>query len=604
VEEKIVCGINGFTWDDSKLIKKMNMSIAHRGPDDDGTYTDTTVSLGNRRLAIIDLSPSAKQPMSNEDHTIWITYNGEIYNFQELRTILEKKGHSFATTSDTEVIIHGYEEYGMEILNELNGMFAFALYDSTKSLLFLARDRFGIKPLYYSIVNGNIIFSSEIKGILVHDIKRDCNEEMIFEYLIHGLIDHKEETFFKSIYRVMPGTYLEFECKTHKIRKKKWYFLHDNTVVDPQKIRESFEKSVRYRLISDVPVGSCLSGGIDSSSIVCSMNTISSNPQIKTFSAIFPGSSIDESQFIEEVIHETGAESYTTVPQLDTLLKDLPNLIHTQEEPFLGTSMYAQYCVMNLAHENGMKVLLDGQGADELFAGYPIYLTPFFIELAKTLKWATLIREGLSYMKTQKNVYLFAHMISSCLRSLIETHDIMPSWIAPGFFYRYSTPRKYIHDLNRKLVETLTHSTIPGLLRYEDKNAMRWSVETRLPFLDHEFVEHVLKIPAELKIRKGITKYIFREAMKGILPEVIRRRTDKIGFATPEEEWLANSEFLEFASTVIDSDSFQKREYWNVEKVKKTFHSFRGGNMRLKRTVWKWINLELWLRMFIDMSYK
>lgn len=597
-----MCGINGFTWGDRELVKKMNLAIAHRGPDGDGIYTDEHISLGNRRLAIIDLSPSAQQPLCNEDHTIWITYNGEIYNFQEIRKDLEEKGHCFITDTDTEVIIHGYEEYGMDILNKAHGMFAFALYDSTESLLYLARDRFGIKPLYYTVLDGTIIFSSEIKGILAHDLEKKCNDQIIFEYLIHGLIDHTEGTFFSSIYRVMPGTYLRVDLKTRAVNKKKWYSFQNHAVTDVHKIRELFEKSVSYRLVSDVPVGSCLSGGIDSSSIVCAMNRLSQNPQIKTFSAVFPGASIDESEFIEEVVHTTGVHSYKVHPQHNTLLKDLPDLIRTQEEPFLGTSMYAQYCVMNLAHETGLKVLLDGQGADELFAGYPMYITPFFLELLTTLKWATFLREALCYMKIQKSLTLFAHAISSCLRSIIPTHDVMPSWITPEFYHTYSTPRTYLHDLNGKLMETLTCSTLPGLLRYEDKNAMRWSVETRLPFLDHEFVEHVLYIPSELKIRGGITKYIFREAMKGALPEMIRRRTDKIGFATPEEAWLQSNEFIECASQVIDAPSFQKRAYWNADKVTKTFQSFKAGNMRSKRTVWKWINLELWLQMFIDAS--
>ena len=595
-----MCGINGFTWNEIELLKKMNTSLAHRGPDDEGTYTDEDVSLGNRRLAIIDLSPSAKQPMCNEDCSIWITYNGEIYNYREIRELLEEKGHSFRTGSDTEVILHGYEEHGIEILNRLNGMFALALYDSNRSLLYLARDRFGIKPLYYSIKGRNIIFSSEIKGLLVHDLEKVPNDEAVFEYLIHGLIDHKEETFFKSIYRVMPGTYLAFNCKTKDMCKKKWYTLQDTTMVDPERIRDSFLKSVRYRLVSDVPVGSCLSGGIDSSSIVCSMNQMSLNPHIKTFSAIFPGTPIDEGRFIEEVIHETGAESHTIIPQVERLLDDLPDLIHTQEEPFSGTSMYAQYCVMRLAHEHDMKVLLDGQGADELFAGYPIYFTPFFIEKFKTLQWASFVCEALSYMKTQKSLLLFVNLISSCLRSLMRTHDVMPSWIDPGFFHQYSSPRTYLHDLNSKLLETLTYSTIPGLLRYEDKNAMRWSVETRLPFLDFELVQNVLYIPANLKIRGGVTKYIFREAMKDILPESIRRRTDKIGFATPEEKWFQSPDFLEFATSVLWSDSFQERKYWDADKVRKTFHSFKKGNMRVGHTLWKWINLELWFRMFID----
>ena len=595
-----MCGITGFNWEDKHLLQKMNEAIAHRGPDDQGVYTNGEVSLGNRRLAIIDLSPAARQPMANEDETIWITYNGEVYNFKEIREDLEEKGHTFTSNSDTEVIIHGYEEYGIDILQKLNGMFAFALYDFNHKNLILARDRFGIKPLYYYYQDRNFIFCSEIKGILTHNIERTPNNRMIFEYLQYGLIDHREETFFNHIYRVMPGTYLVFDLETCSIAKEKWYSLKDKAVLDLQEIRNAFFKSVTYRLVSDVPVGSCLSGGIDSSSIVCAMKDISPETEIKTFSAIFPGTSIDESEYIKEVVEKTDVHSAVVIPEIETLIEDLNDLIWTQEEPFLSTSIYAQYCVMKLAHKNGMKVLLDGQGGDELLAGYPIYFTPYFLELFTTFKWKSFISEGFLYIKQHKNVIPFFQLFVSFIRSLFKTHDLRPGWIDKEFFNHYSRPRTYVFRLTEKLVETLTYSTIPGLLRYEDKNAMRWSVETRLPFLDHRFVESVLYTPPEYKIRKGITKYIFREALKGILPERIRRRTDKIGFATPEDQWFQSELFTGMVEGILDSDSFKKREYWDGEKVKKTFKKYKKGKKRLRRTVWKWINLELWLRMFID----
>lgn len=595
-----MCGIAGFNWEDSQLLKKMNEAIAHRGPDDEGVYTDEAVSLGNRRLAIIDLSPAARQPMSNEDKTIWITYNGEIYNFKKIRKDLEEKGHSFISRSDTEVIIHGYEEYGIDILKKLNGMFAFALYDSDRRILILARDRFGIKPLYYLYQDGSIIFCSEIKGILTHNIKRIPNKRAIFEYLMYGLIDHTEKTFFESISRVMPGTYVHLDLETGTITKKKWYSLKDRSVVDVKRIRDSFFKSVTYRLVSDVPVGSCLSGGIDSSAIVCAMKEICPDSKVKTFSAVFPGTSIDESEYIKEVVKKTGVHSAAIIPSIETLVKDLNDLIWTQEEPFLSTSIYAQYSVMRLAHKNGMKVLLDGQGGDELLAGYPSYFSYYFLELLAALKWKSLVSEAVLYIKQHKNVIPMFQLLSNVVRLLFKPRGLMHTWMNKEFFNHYSRPRTSELTLNEKLVETLTYSTIPGLLRYEDKNAMRWSVETRLPFLDHKFVESVLFIPPEYKIKEGITKYIFREAVKGILPEKISRRTDKIGFATPEDQWLQSSLFTEIAENILDSDSFKKKTYWNGEKVKKTFEKYRKGKKRLRRTVWKWINLELWLRMFID----
>ncbi|MBU7032708.1 MAG: asparagine synthase (glutamine-hydrolyzing), partial [Theionarchaea archaeon] len=264
-----MCGITGFNWEDKKLLKKMNEAIIHRGPDDEGLFSTEEISLGSRRLAIIDLSPAARQPISNEEGTIWITYNGETYNFRKIREELEKKGHTFVSQSDTETIIHGYEEYGINILKKMNGMFAFALYDSSNHALYLARDRFGIKPLYYYSKDGKLIFCSEIKGILLHAIEKLSNENVIFDYLLYGLHDHTESTFFQDIYRVMPGTYVKVDLRRNTLQKKQWYsIVRGESTCNLQDIRDAFFRSVSYRLISDVPVGSCLSGGIDSSSIV------------------------------------------------------------------------------------------------------------------------------------------------------------------------------------------------------------------------------------------------------------------------------------------------------------------------------------------------
>jgi len=595
-----MCGINGFNWEDKDLIKKMNERIKHRGPDDEGVYTDKEISLGNRRLAIIDLSSSAKQPMSNEDSTIWITHNGEIYNFKEIRKDLEKKGHKFVSDSDTEVIVHGYEEYGMDILEKLNGMFAFAIYDSNRKKLFLVRDRFGIKPLYYYFDGKKFIFSSEIKGILVHNIKKTPNNNMIFDYLVFNLTDHSEETFFENIYRAMSGTYLELDLKTKKFIKKKWYSLENkNLTINAQKIRDYFLKSVSYRLISDVPVGSCLSGGIDSSSIVCTMKNISPDSKIKTFSAVFPGKNIDETEYVNEVIKKTNVISFLTNPTPEILFQDLHDLIKTQEEPFLGTSIYAQYSVMKMAHENGMKVLLDGQGGDEIFGGYPSYINPYFLELFMNFKWKIFISQFIQYFKTYRDLSPILFILSRLGRFFIKNKP-KPFCMEKNFFPSYTSPKKSKNSLSQKLIQDLTYSTIPSYLRYEDKNAMRWGVETRLPFLDHEFVEKTIFLPAEYKIRDGMTKYIFREAMKGILPEKIRLRTDKIGFATPMDDWLKSGLFIELAENLIESDSFKERIYWNWKKIKKEFEKYKNNEKNISLDVWKWINLELWLRIFID----
>ncbi|MDD1757575.1 MAG: asparagine synthase (glutamine-hydrolyzing), partial [Methanotrichaceae archaeon] len=292
-----MCGINGFSWKNATLIDDMNKAIKHRGPDDEGVYLDENVTLGHRRLSIIDLSPAGRQPMSNEDDSIWIVFNGEIYNFLEIKEELLKKEHKFRSATDTEVIIHAYEEWGPSCVERFNGMWAFAIYDKNKSRLFLSRDRFGVKPLYYYCDDVRLIFSSEIKGLLEHNLERIPNDKSIFEYLAFGFLDHTSETFFRDINRLMPGENLFYDLSSKTKRIEKWYDLsswlkNGMTLTEEdasKKIQEHLFSSISYRLIADVPVGSCLSGGIDSSTIVYSMRKLVQNSIIKTFSLVFPG---------------------------------------------------------------------------------------------------------------------------------------------------------------------------------------------------------------------------------------------------------------------------------------------------------------------------
>ena len=610
-----MCGINGFSWGDEGLVRVMNEAIRHRGPDDEGVYVDDSVSLGHVRLAIIDLSPKGHQPMRYEKdgREVWIVYNGEIYNFMELRRELEKKGYAFNSNTDTEVILAAYLEWGFDCVKRFNGMWAFAIYDKTKKLLFLSRDRFGIKPLYYYYDGRNIIFSSEIKAILKHKIKREPNDAVIFDFLYYNLLDHTEDTFFKGIKRLMPGHNAIFNLRTRELRSIKYYDLHERlgklgkAEEDPATFRELFKKAVKRRLIADVPVGSCLSGGLDSSSIVCMMRELEKNREIKTFSLIFPGFKLDESKYQESVVQKCKVKRYTTTFTAEDILKDLEDLIYTQEEPFSTLSIYGQYRVMKLANENGMKVLLDGQGSDEILAGYHYFFGYYFAELFRKFKWIKLAKEVLAYHKIHKSwsplLNMILYLSPKFIRRTLWRRRF--KYLTDNFVERYKNRKSKelqwsIKSLNEALLLAETYYSLPHLLRFEDKNSMRWSIESRVPFCDHELVEYVLSLPAEAKLERGITKKILREALRGILPEDIRTRISKIGFATPDEDMLRTEIGYKFARSIIESDSFRKRRYWKADVIKKMLEEHYSGKKNHSQELWKVIILELWLRRWID----
>jgi asparagine synthase (glutamine-hydrolysing) len=609
-----MCGINGFTWKDIDLIEKMNLALCHRGPDDESIYVDEKVSLGHRRLSIIDLSPAGRQPKSNEDGTIWIIFNGEIYNFNELRSELEKSGHKFASNTDTEVIIHAYEEWGTRCVERFNGMWAFAVYDKNKNNLFLSRDRFGVKPLYYYHDGKGLVFSSEIKGILQHSINREPNDQAVYDFLILGFVDHMPETFFRGIYRIMPGTSIIYDLSHRSMEELRWYNL-DNRLQEAdkisfeeaaQKIRDLFEDAVRFRLISDVPVGSCLSGGIDSSAIVYAMRKLNPESEIKTFSLVFPGSKIDESTYINDVVAMTRVEAHEVSLTTNDLLNDLHDLILTQEEPFGKLSCYGQYKVMELAHKRGMKVLLDGQGSDETFAGYFIYYKYYLFESLLHLQ----LRQFFQTAKTSKNrlndMVLFPAM--TILSSLQLSQGILKNlWLGNRRYLEnyeeFDLPNPLQDrgfDLGRALYSDLTQYSIPQLLRYEDKNSMRWSIESRVPFLDYRLVELAMSLPSSYKIRDGWTKYILRKALSGLVLDRILQRKDKIGFATPDESWMRAPRFASLMEDLANSEEFKLRKYWKQEEVKRLLREHLSKKKNHEEELWRIASIELWLRIFID----
>jgi asparagine synthase (glutamine-hydrolysing) len=595
-----MCGIAGFIGrKNPQLLKSMLNGLKHRGPDDESLVEFDNVSLGYRRLAVIDLE-TGNQPFFNEDQSLCLFYNGEIYNFQDLRRKLSD--HRFRSQSDGEVIVHGFEEWGEDVFAKLNGMFAIALYDLRKKRLFLVRDHFGIKPLYYYFDSRNqrLLFASEIRA-LFQDPKtpKVPNEAIIYQYLVHRVHDHSEETFFAGIKKLLPGEIMKISLEKGdlKINKRKFWsldfnHLNNRTHVSERELAEKFAKllqeSVRLRLVADVPVGVCLSGGLDSSTISILVDELSGEPQ-KTFSAVFPGEKNNEREFIDAVNRQTSAQSHLVYPQSSELFNELEDLVRVQEEPFISSGPYAQYCVMREA-ANEVKVLLDGQGGDELLAGYDPYFLVYLRQLLQDKKLCLFARELLA---VRTLLFKFARRRWQ-QHSTINVFSLLNS----AFCNRavYCAPPS--SNFKQRLHEDVFKYSLPALLRYEDKNSAAFSLESRVPFLDPNLVEFVFSLPNDLIIKDGINKYILRQAMKDKLPPKVYNRRWKVGFTTPEDVWFRQEKdrILE----IFQSRSFRRRPYWNAEKIINAFNRFLQGAESDSMLFWRFLNTEVWLRVFID----
>jgi asparagine synthase (glutamine-hydrolysing) len=586
--------------------------LEHRGPDDEAFYTNGNASIGMTRLAILDLRKGL-YPLSNESNSLHLFYNGEIYNFSELSSDLVARGHQFTSLTDGEVVVHGFEEWGPTCCSKFNGMWAFALWDSTRQELILARDHFGIKPLYYYIDQDFLAFSSEIGALLsLPFIKRTPNERRIYNYLVDGRVDHTDETFFDDIFRLPPGHYAIAKRDGAFERFRYWQMPSvceegngDDMAEASKRVRDLFVDAVRVRLRSDVPVGTCLSGGLDSSSIVSVIAGLNERDKksvgnrLQGFSACFPGDPIDESHFIEIAAQKTGTESHPVYPTALEFWRDLTELVRTQDEPFVGASIYASWRVMQLAKSYDVPVLLDGQGGDELFAGYPEYLGFYLKDLLRRGKLITALKE------LSKSIDLTARMVPLWITYQLKIGNTTKEHLNPAFAAKFGNDAdKRRLDQGPNLAQImwndLTRYILPSLLRYEDKNSMHFSIETRLPFLDPRLVEYVASLPIDFKIRGGWTKRIFREAMRGIVPEEIRVRRDKIAFETPQARWFLRG-FPEEIEGIL-SGEMRVSEFVQIPSVLKLFQKARKRK-KISRwdseLVWRCINLEMWLREYI-----
>lgn len=602
---------------DGGLIREMNQSLQHRGPDDEGVYLDEHISLGHRRLSILDLSQQGHQPMFNADRTLIIVYNGEVYNYKELREELITRGCSFASSSDTEVLLKAYEMWGEQSLAKLNGMFSFCIYDIKNKKLFLARDRFGVKPFYYYNEDGKFIFASEIKAILCHGMERRPNDKLIYDYLMYNIVDHTDETFFSGIMKLPKAHFAVFDLVTRELRIKRYWHLHDYTAEANlsyeqavKKFESLFKDAVRIRLRSDVPVGSCFSGGLDSSSIISVMRSLMPEAEnISTFSAVYPGFNRDESYYIDRQVERLVIKNAKIQPTAESLREDIENYIYHQEEPTRSTSQYAQYCVMKLANQNRYKVLLDGQGSDEMLAGYHYFFGYYFLELLRGFDLKTLIWEFLAFRKgkgldigLKSTAFMF--MPESIKRAYYKKRS---RHLNPEFVQKWEKESEYLTKVVEKgelKTALITHVLykLEELLKWEDRNSMAFSIETRLPFLDFRLVQFAMSLPSSYLIREGKTKAILREAMKDYVDEEILERTDKIGFETPEDQWLRQSPIKEYVEDIIGSDSFKSRSYFDADAVKRNFDLHLAGKKNASMKIWQCVFLELWLRVFIDGS--
>lgn len=616
-----MCGISGIVSFSKKnveenQVRKMMSSMKHRGPNDDGVFIENKICLGFVRLSIIDLSSAGHQPFQSEDGRYVMVFNGEIFNYLEIKEELKSLGHKFNTRTDTEVLLHAYMQWGKDCLHRLNGMWAIAIYDKVQNTLFIARDRFGVKPLYYYINNGMLFFASEIPSILaVLPQKPIANEQTIFDYVVFNKTEQSSDTFFDGIKKLMHGHCVLMDLKKTSQNPdmciEKWYDIKVK-VKEAQPFRNSsefrdlFTSSVKLRLRSDVPVGVCLSGGLDSSTIASIIMDDLKKDDLNTFSAVYDETfDRDESAFIKLYENKPGDRHYVT-PSAETLIEDIDDFIACHAEPLPTTGPYAQYKVMQLASKN-VVVTLDGQGADEELAGYHYFFGFYYKDLLKNFKIWSLLKEIYYYVKIHKSTFALKTFLFFLLPKSIRTKVKVSEfgYINKSFVEKYAANNIISDKLyaSSSLQEALINHfeyKLEHLLKWEDRNSMFFSIEARVPFLDFRVVERTLATPLTMIIRNGMTKHILREAMIGLLPEAIRMRVDKNGFMTPQDEWFRTPQWQEKIWSIVKSESFAKRGIMNPGKVIELYQKHLNREIQIAREIWKWIHLELWYRKYID----
>lgn len=645
-----MCGIAGYVrWQggqetETALLQEMTRRIAHRGPDDvgflvagnqaktmaqsidramteDADLGKAFVGLAHRRLSIIDLSEHGHQPMCSEIGT-WISYNGEIYNFRELRAELVAKGIRFRTETDTEVLLAAYDFWGIDFVSRCKGMFALAIFIPKKRRVLLYRDRVGIKPLYVYEDERGVSFCSELKGLLAdQSIKRRVDPAAVRAYLEFQVVHHRPETFLQAIREVPAGHFVDIDLDKGQTTLHRYYHLGE--AVERRKedlpnarselvpfIRQKFTDTLREHFVSDVRVGSCLSGGLDSSSIVCTADRLlasndtrsdSLGKRIITFSSCNEDAKFDEQEYIDTVVASCSADPIKIFPSPDDLADRFDDLVWHQDEPFTSPSIFAQFLLMEAARAQNVTVLLDGQGGDEIFAGYRKFFFFYMQDLLKKGHAATFAKEmygGLT--KGDGDLFDFRAMRRYLPSALKNQTITISSFLRRGAFDELELDgfQSGASIIDRQVLDIERYS-VPALLRYEDRNSMAFGIEARVPFLDHEFMECAIALPIEAKISGGISKDIMRKAMKGIVPDAVVNRRTKMGFATPELDWMANALRPQFEATLAAPHEAM-RSLVDMAEITKQYRLFLDGSKSAlaPREFFRLLCLNRWMQKF------
>jgi asparagine synthase (glutamine-hydrolysing) len=656
-----MCGIAGLVATDGhgierEAVQRMSNALAHRGPDGQGfmlashhagqmrhTFMPRVdaggdleaviVGLGHRRLAILDLSDRGLQPMATEDHRTWLVFNGEIYNYRELRAQLESSGHRFQTTTDTEVLLHSYVEWGDDCLQHIDGMFAFAVWDSERSRLFCARDRLGIKPFYYARPSGGFAFASEIKALVsVRGCEPRADDEAVTAFLVHGNCDFGERTVFKGIHALPAAHSLSLTLDGTLLIRQFWTpRLHatsrptDDTHI--QRLRESLTATMRRHLISDVKIGSCLSGGLDSSAVVGLIGQIQGEDpaaasavgeRLNTFTSCYNLKAFDEREYALGVAGRIGAESHLVFPSAHDFWSDFERIAWHQDMPFGSLSFYAQWRVMRAAKEAGVKVLLDGQGGDEVFGGYAKFRYAYLAGLLRagrlptaTREFTGMLRQGDRYVLDVRNGFRY---LPASVRRVLQLDSLLKEVLIPDWRQATSTEStpatrlwRYARTsradsrpslLTRIQMDDISMDTLPQLLRMEDRSSMAFSLEARVPLLDHHVVQFGLSLPDHLKINNGWSKFAMRQAIRGLVPESVRLRKTKLGFAAPDRRWLSVDLRSEIAALL--ARPLRCGRYIDLAALRRWHTSARAqaANTESYLGLFRILSLEMWMRAF------
>lgn len=583
----------------------MNTLIEHRGPDDEGYFFHNNFAFGHRRLSILDLSHEGHQPMHyREKYTI--TYNGEVYNYTEVKEELQQEGYHFSSSTDTEVILASYDKWGVDCVHKFNGMWAFALFDKEKDIIFCSRDRFGVKPFYFTETEQQFLFGSEIKQLLEVRDASYVNLKLLTDYLVTRALEHTDATFFENIYKLPASHNLIYDLRKHTYEVKRYYSIE----IDPEisnanqekavkSYRKELQRAVSLRLRSDVKVGTCLSGGLDSSSVASIASKLyraEGNGRFSAITAVSTEAENDESVYAKEVADFTLLDWHTLQPSKEDFLQSIDEVIYTQEEPFGSPSIFMQYFVMQKAKSIGCKVMLDGQGGDETLLGYEKYFPSAYLGyfkangLIKTLEEVYKSRKNNSKMTLK---WILVYTIGSLFSGLRKMEykrrcPFVKKEYLGNFDFLDDLASRY-SDVHALQILEIERTNLPVLLRYEDKNSMRHSVETRLPFIDYKTLQTALSINIKHNIHDGWTKYILRKAMENDLPSDIVWRKNKLGFNAPEKTWLTGFE-KEMISAIKASAILTK-----ITDIARLVEMYPKLDLRLK---WRIYNIAKWEEIY------